>query len=178
MRIRSVAKLLQLIAQGSILWLATGPLAQTQEEPSEAATNLDVDVYDEIIVQGEPTLRLLREDVYKAEENFYDLFNSLNEGRRFDIHCFYRTWRRTQVRRRYCEANFVKSEYRPPEVQGGAAYGAWVRYQTRKMYEMMAALMEEHPELQAALLEFGDAKQTLASAVSDRCANSPMTCRK
>ena len=161
---------------GMIFVLSTCGLCHAQEAASESTGDIEVDVYDEIIVEGEPTLGLLREEVYEAEENFYDMFNALNKGKRYDIHCFFRVRVGSQVRRRFCRANFLKSEYMPPEVVGAGALRAYVRHRTRQMYQMMSDLMQEHPDLHAALMEFSDKKQTLDAAVHDRCVNSPLTC--
>ncbi len=154
---------------------------------------------EEIIVVGEPTLRFLREDVYRTEDRFYELFNSLNEGKQFDVHCRYKRPVGSHIRRRVCEANFVKSEYMPPTVysvggiissestvQSLSNFGsgnsghqlAYVRHKTRQMQTIMAELVAEHPDLHAALLEFADAKSTYDSAIRDRCAEQTSLCQQ
>jgi hypothetical protein len=46
------------------------------------------------------------------------------------------------------------------------------------MRQEMAELIEKHPELHAALLEFVDAKQTLDSSFRNRCDNRFSICRQ
>ncbi len=53
---------------------------------------------------------------------------------------------------------------------------AFVQHKTRQMQKLMAELVEEHPELHAALLEFADAKSTYDSAIRDRCAEQSSLC--
>ena len=132
----------------------------------------DIDSLDEIVVYGEPTLRLLRDEVYEAEANFYELFNALNNGRQFDITCFYRRPIGSHIRRRVCEAYFVKSPL------DGVPYWAYVRHKNKQMRQEMVALVDKHPELHAALLEFVDAKQILNSSFRDRCGNRFLICGK
>ena len=49
----------------------------------------DNEVIDDIVVVGEKSLSQLRRDVYEAEEEFYALFNKLNDERDFDVRCRY-----------------------------------------------------------------------------------------
>ena len=168
-----------------------------QDDQAGIITDEAIEALDEIIVLGEPTLRLLREDVYRTEESFYELFNSLNEGKQFDVVCFYRKPVGSHISRRVCEPNFYKSEYMPPTVSGyggvvesessvqsisnmGYAttplHSAFVQHKTIQMNKIMAELVAEYPELHRALMEFADAQQTLSAAVRDRCADPRTNC--
>ena len=147
-------------------------LAISQAGLSQVISDEDIDTLDEIIVYGAPTLRLLRDEVYEAEANFYELFNVLNNGRQFDVKCFYRSPVGSHIRRRVCEASFVKN---PPN---GIHHWAYVRHKTRKMREEMVALVDEYSELHEALLEYVDAKQSFDSSFRNRCGNRLSICRK
>ncbi len=81
-------------------------LAIPQAGLSQVISDEAIDTLDEIVVYGEPTLGLLREEVYEAEETFYELFNALNNGRQFDVKCFYRRPVGSHIPRRVCEAEF------------------------------------------------------------------------
>lgn len=131
-----------------------------------------IDTLDEIVIYGAPTLRFLRDEVYEAESNFYELFNALNDGRQFDITCFYRSPVGSLIRRRVCEAYFVKN---PPF---GVQHWAYVRHKTRQMRKEMLTLVDKHADLHAALLEFSDAKQSFDSTFSNRCGNRFSICRQ
>ena len=61
---------------------------------------------------------------------------------------------------------------------GGPPKWAYVRHKTRQMYKEMAALMDEHPELHAALMKFSDAKQDYEASIRDRCVNRLSICKK
>ena len=137
---------------------------------SQVISDEAIDTLDEIIVYGAPTLRLLRDEVYEAEANFYELFNALNNGRQFDVTCLYRRPIGSHIRRRVCEAYFVKSPL------DGVSYWAYVRHKTKQMRQEMVALIDKHPDLNAALLEFVDAKQSFDSSLHDRCTNRLSTC--
>jgi len=147
-------------------------LAIAQAGLSQVISDEDIDTLDEIIVYGAPTLRLLRDDVYAAEANFYELFNALNNGRQFDVTCLYRRPIGSHIQRRVCEAYFVKSP------AFGVSHWAYFRHKTKQMRQEMVALVDEHAELNAALVEFVDAKQSFDSSFHDRCGNRLSICRK
>jgi hypothetical protein len=154
-------------------------LAIPQAGLSQIITDEAIDTLDEIVVYGAPTLRLMRDEVYEAEENFYELFNALNKGRQFDVKCFYRSPFGSQIRRRVCEAYFVNSSPTAGFVGGnGPPHWAYVRHKTRQMRKEMATLVDKHPKLNAALLEFVNAKQSFDSSFRNRCGNRLSICRK
>ena len=152
---------------GTILLLASPRTCLSQISSDEA-----IDAIDEIVVYGEPTLRLLRDEVWLAEDNFYELFNSLNKGRQFDVTCFHRRPLGSQIARRVCEANFVKNG------QYGVPHWAFVRHKTKQMQQEMVALVDKHPELQEALVAYVDAKKTFDFSFRDRCDERFAICQK
>jgi len=173
MFLNSVVNVTRLFLASVILMLALPNAGLTQVASSPVISDAAIEVLDEIVVYGEPTLRLLRDEVYAAEENFYEVFNTLNSGRQFDIQCFYRKPLGSLIPRRMCEAYFVKN----PSVRG-VPHWAYVRHKTKQMFNEMASLIDEHPELHAALLEFKDAKQIFDSSLQDRCVNRHSLCRE
>lgn len=199
MSLKCTVAFFKLILASTFLLLALPQAGRAQAPPALIITDEAMEQLEEIIVVGEPTLRFLREDVYRTENRFYELFNTLNEGKQFDIHCVYKQPIGSHIRRRVCEANFVKSEYMPPTiarfggmlssesgVQSLSNFGsgnsghqlAFVQHKTRQMQKLMAELVAEHPELHAALLEFADAKSTYDSAIRDRCAEQSSLCEQ
>jgi len=143
-------------------------LAISQAGLSQVISDEAIDTLDEIVVYGAPTLRLLRDEVYEAEANFYELFNALNNGRQFDVTCFYRRPIGSHIRRRVCEAYFVKNPSIGGFMGGGVPHWAYVRHKTKQMRQEMVALVDKHSELHAALLEFVDAKQSFDSSFHNR----------
>ena len=179
MFLRSAVSTKKTALAGIVLMLATPQFVWAQATSSQIISDDAIDALDEVIVYGEPTLRLLRDEVYEAEEHFYDLFNVLNDGKQFDIQCFYRRPLCSQIMRRICEANFVKHSSHGPYLYGkGLPHWAFVRHKTKQMIKVMETLISEHPELHAALLKFSDAKRTFDSAIRDRCVNRLSICGK
>ena len=65
-------------------------------------------VLEEVVVYGSQTLNSLRLEVNRAEEAFYDAFNAVNSDDEFDVTCRTRALTGSRIRRRVCEAQFVK----------------------------------------------------------------------
>jgi hypothetical protein len=134
-----------------------------EQEPSEPI--------EEITVYGDKPLHALRREVFRAEENFFDVFSSLNQDDEYDIRCYYEVPSFTHIRRHVCRAKFVidatSAESAPAfsEQIGAFSRPAALVIQRKKerLREIMEELVAEHPELLQALSEYTDKKQTLES---------------
>lgn len=133
-----------------------------EAEPSESM--------EEIIVYGDKPLRALRRGVYRAEENFFDVFSSLNQDDEYDVRCYYENPSFTHIRRHVCRANFVVDATSAESARflgkvGGPALPAElvIRTKRERLRELVEALVAERPELLQALSEYTDARQILES---------------
>ena len=178
--LKSAVNTTRFFLASAVLLLAITPAGLSQVIGDEAIISDEaIDTLDEIVVYGAPTLRLLRDEVYEAEVNFYELFNTLNNGRQFDVRCFYRKPLGSLIGRRVCEAYFVNSAPNAGFMgENGVPHWAFVRHKTRQMRQEMAILIDRHPKLHAALVEFADAKQAFDSSFRNRCGNRLSICRK
>jgi hypothetical protein len=138
---------------------------------SETVEQESSESIEEIIVYGDKSLHDLRLEVYKAEENFFEVFNSVNEDDEFDVRCFYEVPSFTHIRRHVCRAYFVTNA-----TSGGAIVfmgadpqypvvpaGTIIMQKKRRMQEIMESLVAERPELLQALSEYTEKKQTFES---------------
>ncbi len=110
----------------------------------------------------------MRREVYKAEENFFDLFSSLNQDDEYDVRCYYEVPSFTHIRRHVCRAKFVidaTSAESAPALGNVGAFSRPAVYEIRRkkkiMRELMEALVAERPELLQALNDYTDKKQNL-----------------
>jgi len=167
MFLKSTVKVTRFFFVSAVLLLAISNTGLSQVISDEA-----IDTIDEIVVYGAPTLRLLRDEVYEAEVNFYELFNALNNGRQFDVKCFYRSPVGSHIKRRVCEAQFVTSPL------DGVPRWAYFRHKAKQMNQEIVTLVDNNPDLHAAYFKFVDAKQNFESTFRDRCGNRLSICRK
>lgn len=162
--------------------IGTGRIAYAQEAGQQTAENISEVVaetakqvssqsIDEIIVYGEKPLHALRREVYRAEEDYFDLFSSLNEDDEYDVHCYYEVPSFTHIRRHVCRAQFVidatSAESAPAFSQAVGAFNRPAVYEIRRkgeiLRERMEMLIEKHPELALALTDYTNTKQILES---------------
>jgi hypothetical protein len=138
---------------------------------SETVETESSESIEEIIVYGDKPLGALRREVYKAEENFFDLFNSLNQDFEYDVNCYYEVPSFTHIRHHVCRANFVVEA---TSVQYVEIRTRGPRYPTvppelviakkkKLLRQKMEALVAEHPELLQALTEYTSKRTTLES---------------
>jgi hypothetical protein len=138
---------------------------------SETAETESSESIEEIIVYGEKSVGDLRREVYKAEENFFDLFNSLNEDFEYDVNCYYEVPTGTHLRRHVCKANFVVEATSAQYVEirtRGPRYPTVppelvIAKKKKILRQKMEALVAEHPELLQALTEYTNKRATLES---------------
>ena len=150
----------RMITCGSLI-LVIG-LAAAQDGNAEA---LPTEPTEEVIVYGH-TRSTLRDELHRAEEKVFSIFNSLNSDDQYDIHCEYRLKRLSHMQIRVCEANFVGT------LTSEAAYEAFMKrplgardaMMLRKRAELldeMRKLAVERPELLEALSELRNARDAL-----------------
>lgn len=154
--------------------LASVGMAQTANiEESEAASS---ETIEEIVVYGEKSIGELRRDVYKAQENFFDLFNSLNQDFEYDVNCYYEAPTGTRIRDHVCKANFVVEATSVQYVElrtSGPRYPTLppdlvIAKKKRILRQKMEVLVAEHPELLQALTEYTNKRAAFESAREKR----------
>ncbi len=179
----------RIFTTGAVLLLALMPVViMCRIASAQEANQAPSDTIDEIIVYGEKSLLALRRMAYRAEENFYDLFNSLNSDDENDVHCHKEAPTGSHIRRRICRANFEKkltaeatSQWLVARRGGmGQTYHtptARIRHKKKLMIEEMEVLISVHPELLEALSGFSDATQVFESEKQRRCEGRIFFCR-
>jgi hypothetical protein len=143
---------------------------------SETVEQESSEPIDEIVVYGDKPLGALRREVYRAEENFFDLFSALNQDDDYDIRCYYEVPSFTHIRRHVCRAKFVidatSAESAPAFSEQVGAFSRPAAYVIRmkkeRLRELMEALVAERPELLQALNDYTNAKQILESEKEKR----------
>ena len=145
------------IAVWALPMAAVGQAAET----STAATSSNESI-DNVVVVGQKSLSDLRRDVYEAEEDFYSVFNSLNDERDYTVRCFYEKATGTNIKNHVCRARFVSKAYSSHASKNGndltrmANQGgnSALAEKTAKFQEKMETLIAANPELQEALIRY------------------------
>lgn len=158
------------------------------ESVEQAAPVVVIDSIDEIIVYGENSLHLLREDVIQAEEQVFTVFNAINSNDEFDIHCVEEARTGTRIKSRLCRPNFVTQLTKDPKHHAwlfpGRTFGPYipdwvgVNEKHRLLQEEMEALSADHPELLDALVDYAVKKHVLASEKQNQCRGKGIICEE
>lgn len=154
---KSVYSMLGLTA----LWLAV-PWAAWAQNDGESAN----DSIDEIVVEEKMSMSKLRRQVWQYEEDFYAIYNELNDDREFDVNCFFETPTGSHIKNHVCRARFVTDAYSNNAArqrwsarrEGQQAANPEVVEKTAEFEEIMTRLVAENPDLQAALARYNTAR--------------------
>ena len=129
-------------------------------------------VPEEIVVTTKRTKLQLRLQLWQAEEKAYDVFNTFNDEKRFDIKCYLHEPTGTRIKRQVCTPEFQLQATRdhaqdyingtmqnaPMEVQIASQLGDY-RGKIKKV-------AEEHPEFLNAIIEYTEKRQEYIEATS------------
>jgi len=159
---------------GAALWLAYAPIVVCQAASVGDKETAAPATIEEISVYGKSPGKL-RHEVYKAEDEFYKLFNTLNSDDEYDVHCVFETPTGSHVKRRYCRANYftkVRSEGAQAHLRGEGAnadktHDVEVQKKNKLFQEELQTLMKEYPELLEALNKLVEATQALEIKKND-----------
>lgn len=163
-------------------WLTAG-IAQ---EPTERTS----DSVEEVVVYGKKSLTRLRAELHLAEENVFDMFNSLNSNDEFDIHCRDQSQAGTRIKRRVCKPNYAKglrSEATQRWLNSGDAnttdgqnfvpMSAQIQAKEKQLRAEMELLVMQHPEFLEAVAEYDRARKVMAEEQEKRCKGKRVLCQ-
>ncbi len=150
-----------------LLFVAALPMAAVgQDEEASTGVASNDETIDDSVVVGQKSLAELRRDAFQAEEDFYSLYNKLNDDKEYDVRCFYEKQTGSRIKNHVCRARFVTKVYERHarrnrnDLSRVANQGAdpVLAEKTAKYQEKMETLIAANPELQAALIRYNTAR--------------------
>ena len=115
---------------------------------------------------GQQSIVTLRYEIYKAEEKFFTLFNSLNDSDEFDVQCKYNHQIPEHRRVRQCQPDFLL-DYLENFARGFNPNLATLRRKEKLLVEEMTKQISQHPELMAVFEEMAKLKRTYTARRED-----------
>jgi len=165
----------------TLLTLAAPGFAQ--DEVSGLTPDAADDDIEEITVYGDKTLLSLKYAMYDAEDDFFKLFNNLNEDDKFDVFCEKRSSTRSRIKRRQCwsefEMDYDEDRFRQALDSGGPVgvrNEGYVTAMRKRQAAMLKQMVLENPELQKAYQRFGEANIRFYTEREQRCSDN-LVCR-
>lgn len=152
----------------TMLWLTLPWAVWAQDEDTAADASID-----EIVVEEKMSLSKLRRQVWQYEEDFYAIYNDLNDDREFDVSCFYETPTGSHIKNHVCRARFVTDSYSNNAArqrwsarrEGQQAANPEIVEKTAEFEKIMTTLVAENPDLQAALARYNTARAQFMARV-------------
>ncbi len=140
------------------LSVAAIPIAAVGQD--EGASNDEM--IEDNVVADQKSLSELRRDAYEAEEDFYSVYNKLNDEKEYDVRCFYEKTTGTNIKTHVCRARFVTNAYDRHARRNRNDISRMANQsaipipadKTARYQEIMETLIAANPELQAALVRY------------------------
>jgi len=135
----------------------------------------------EVIVQGSKPLITLEREVFRAEDAFYDLFNSFNMDDDLDIRCYREAPIGSHIKQRVCKTNLyrqllAKASQRMMLGEHYVYPVAEIKQMNERLLTDMTEKTLEQPEMFEALIMVTEAKRALESERKRRCEGGVIFC--
>ena len=158
----------------SVYWWSQPTLAEENGQASEEAI-------EEIVVRGQKSLVRLRFEAYKAEDDFYSLFNQLNDDDDYDVRCYKEAPTGSHIRKRVCRTKFEEDlaaqQARELLLLGDpVAIEGVIARRKELLLEKMAKMAAENEKLREALVEYYDSKYIFEAERDRRCEGDFLFC--
>ena len=153
--------------------------AMAQSENSSAGTTAGDEAVEDIVVVGEKSLSKLRREVYQAEEDFYSIYNKLNDNRDYDVRCYYEKPTGSNIKNHVCRARFVTNAYERHARRNrnnmsrvaNQSTDAKLEEQTARYQENLETLIAQNPELEQALIRYNTLRAQFVATREQNHAN-------
>ncbi len=158
------ASLIVFLCLLSVAALPMAAVGQDEEASTGVASN-DETIEDNVVFD-QKSVADLRRDVFQTEEDFYSLYNKLNDDKEYDVRCFYEKPTGTNIKNHVCRARFVTKTFerharrnrkKLSRVANQTADPVLAE-KTAKYQEKLETLIAADPELQAALVRYTTAR--------------------
>ena len=142
----------------AVLALPMTAFGQNEEAPMRVAS-VDEPI-DNIIVSGEKSEAALRQELWNAEDDFYSLYNTLNDDNLYDVRCVDEAPIGSRIKVQVCRPVFVAKAQSDGDVINvtNLHTNPIIANKMAKYQEIMNTLIAANPDLMAAVTTFSAAR--------------------
>jgi len=159
--------------------LALPLLASAQDAGDSIQMASNEQAVDNIVVMGKKSLSEMRREVYEAEEEFYSVYNTLNDDKDYHVRCYYEKQTGTRFKNHICRARFVSKAYSSHATRNrndltrvaNQDSKSVLAKQTAIYQEKLETLIADNPELQAALIRYNTLRSEFMADRKDKSNN-------
>jgi len=131
-----------------------------------AAVGQDEEAIEDIVVVGQKSIAELRKDVFQSEEDFYSLYNDLNDDAEYDVRCFYEKPTGTRIKNHVCRARFVSNAFSGHAARNRSDISRVANQEANpvmaeksaRFQEKLETLVAANPDLAEALVRYNTAR--------------------
>ncbi len=141
--------------------------AHAAEPDSELSTSTQP---EEIVITTQRTKLQLRLQLWEAEEKAYEVFNSFNDEKRFDIKCYLHEPTGTRIKRQICTPEFqlIATREQARDRLNGTNQHVPIEFaiasQLDDYRKKIKQVAEEYPEFLNAVIEYTEKRQEFIEA--------------
>ena len=155
----------------AVLALPMVAVGQDEEVSTEVAS--DDEAIENIVVASQKSPKELRKDLWRSEDDFYSLYNKLNDDNLYDVRCVYEAPTGSRIKSQVCRPVFLSRAISRGDVTGATNLNTnpVIADKMAKFQEKLDTLIAANPELQATAVTYNTARVRFM-AQSDRRANN------
>jgi hypothetical protein len=138
-----------------------------------AAVGQDEEAIEDIVVASQKSTSALRRDLIRAEDDFYSLYNKLNDDNEYDVRCYYETPTGARTKQHVCRPVFFSKarnrEDRTRRINPDTDHV--IADKMVKLQEKLDTLIATNPELQVAMAKYNTARARVMARQEERASN-------
>ena len=141
--------------------------------PTSAAAQAEDVATDDIVVANQKSSRDLRRDLWRAEKDFYSIYNKLNDDGIYDVVCRKQAPTGSMIKTQVCRPKFLDRAIKEGKVGKGTNLdsNAELQGQIATFRENLATLVAENPDLKAAAATLNTAHALVTADKERRASN-------
>ncbi len=153
------------------LALPTAAVGQDEEASITLASNGEA--IEDIVVVGQKSMGELRRDVFQSEEDFYSLYNKLNDDNEYDVRCYYEAPTGVRTKQHVCRPVFFSKARNRDDLTRriNPDTDPVIADKLVKLQEKLETLIATNPELQVAMARYNTARARLMALREERASN-------
>jgi len=138
-----------------------------------AAVGQDEEAIEDIVVASQKSTTALRRDLVRAEDDFYSLYNILNDDNEYDVRCFYEAPTGVRKRNHVCRPVFFsKARNREDRTRRiNPDTDPVIADKLVELQEKLETLIVANPELQVAMARYNTARARLVALREEKASN-------
>ena len=140
--------------------LALPMAAVGQEEEDSIKVASAEGAIENIVVTGQKSSAELRRELWEVEDDFYALYNKLNDSALYDVHCAREAPTGSRIKQQVCRPEFLVRALNRGDITSMTDMNSspLIAGKMAKFQETLGTLMAANPELQSAADTYGAAR--------------------